>query len=250
MGKAGREKSVRERIKEQQQAARAAEKRRRMLTYAAVGVVALAAIGGGWFYTYSQSRSEQPAAGPLAPITVQPDGSVAMAKQGVAKPVIDVYEDFQCPGCQQFEELSGPTLKNLAFEGKAKVVYHPITIFGQEPLKSNSVRAAAALRCVPGGEPWMRLHDKLFQEQPREGDVGFQMADLVAWGKEAGVTAPGFEQCVTSQQHAQAHLAYSGKTMKEAAIEGTPTVKLDGQALEGEQLSPVGLRQAVEDAAK
>lgn len=249
MGKSERERSARDRIKEQQAADRARDKRKRLITYVTVGAVALLAIGGGWFYAYSTSQAEEAAAGQLAPITAQEDGSIVMAKAGVTKPVLDVYEDFQCPACKEFESVSGGTIKNLAFEGKAKVVYHPLTIFSEEPTKGNSLRAGAASRCVPGGNQWMSYHDKLYQEQPSETVEGFKLPDLVAWGKEVGVTAPGFDTCVTQQQKAQTQLDYSSKTMQSAAIQGTPTVKLDGTALEGNQLGPEGLRAAVLDAA-
>lgn len=250
MGKSERERSARERIKEQQLADRAKEKRRRTLTYVAVGALALVAIGGGWFYSYSTSQAEETSAGNLAPITAAADGTFVMAKAGVTKPVLDVYEDFQCPACKEFEAISGATIKNLAYEGKAKVVYHPISIFSEEPTKGNSLRAGAAVRCVPGGNEWMKYHDKLFEEQPSETVEGFKLPDLVSWGEEVGVKAPGFEQCVTGQQKAQAQIDFSEKTMTSAGIKGTPTLKLDGKVLEGQQLGPEGLREAVLDAAK
>ncbi|MEV0584900.1 thioredoxin domain-containing protein [Nonomuraea sp. NPDC050310] len=250
MGKADREKSARDRIKQQQAAERAREQRKRMITYVVGGAVAVLAVGAGYLYSVNRGSAEEAVTGPLAPITLAADGSVVMAKAGVEKPVVDVYEDFQCPACREFEKVDGPTFQNLAAEGKAKIVYHPVTIFGEEPTRGNSVRAAAAARCVPAGPQWLAFHNKLFEEQPPETVAGFKLEDLVQWGKDVGVTAPDFEQCVTSQKHAQAHLAYSDATLKSAAIEGTPTVKLNGTVLEGAQLSPEGLRQAVLDAAK
>ena len=129
-----------------------------------------------------------------------------------------------------------------------KVVYHPIVLFTQEPLKSNSLRASTALRCVPGGRPWMALHDQLFKEQPREGTVGFSVDDLVAWGKEAGVTDANFESCVRGQQGASEQLNYSSRTMQSAKIQGTPTVKLDGQELGDTAFVPGELESAVLEA--
>ncbi|MFI6319118.1 DsbA family protein [Nonomuraea sp. NPDC050556] len=250
MGKAEREKSARDRIKEQQAADRAAEKRKRLITYVAVGVVAVAAIGAGWYMAYSSSKSEAAGEG-LPPATVNADGSVSMGQAGVAKPVVDIYEDFQCPACKQLEEVSGTTFRNLALEGKAKVVYHPITIFSQEPTKSNSIRAGAAARCVSDGKQWLKYHDTLFKNQPDETVEGFKIPDLVAWGKADGVTAEGFDACVTTQKHAAAQAAYSEKINKEQKIEGTPTVKLNGVVMDNETaFSPKQLRQAVLDAAK
>ncbi|NUP67104.1 MAG: thioredoxin domain-containing protein [Nonomuraea sp.] len=226
--------SRREKIKEQQAAARVRDRRRRLVTYLAAGT----------------SRSEEPGAG-LAPISVQPDGSVVMAQNGVTAPVVDIYEDFQCPACKEAERVSGQTFKNLAFEGKAKVVFHPITIFSQEPTKSNSVRAASAARCVADGEQWMALHDLLFDNQPPESEKGFTPDQLKQWGKQAGVNAAGFDECVTSGKNDGAHLAYSQKVRDEQKLSHTPTVKLNGTEMDNAVLfSPAELREEVTRAAR
>jgi protein-disulfide isomerase len=250
MSKGGRAKSARDKIREQQAADRAREQRKRVVTYIAAGAVALAAVGAGWWYTASRSQSEV-AGDSLAPTTVQADGTVVMANDGVTAPVLDIYEDFQCPACKELERVSGPTLKNLAAEGLAKVVFHPITIFSQEPTKSNSVRAGAAARCVADGKQWVAFHDILYRNQPSETAEGFTTDQLVAWGKEAGVTTPGFEACVTSQKHAQAQLDQSRQVMAEQQLQGTPTIKLNGEVIDNSvAAAPQELRDTVTEAAK
>lgn len=250
MGKASRDQSTRDRIKAQREEERRRERMRRMVTITAAAVVALGAIGAGWWYAAQSSKSEQ-ASGSLAPVAAAADGSVVMAKAGVVKPVLDVYEDFQCPACKDLERTSGATIKNLAAEGKVKVVYHPITIFDGGITRANSVRAGAAARCVPGGAPWIKYHDRLFEEQPSEVVEGFKIPDLIAWGKDEGVTDPNFEKCVTSQEKAPAHIAYSTKILESQKLQGTPTLKLDGVEVPNEvAFKPAELRQAVLDAAK
>ncbi|PZG10402.1 DsbA family protein [Nonomuraea aridisoli] len=243
-------KSARDKIKEQQAAARARERRKRLATYVTTGVVALAAVGAGWWYAAMNSRSEE-AAGRLAPVSIQPDGSVVMAQAGVTGPVVDIYEDFQCPACKELERVSGATFKNLALEGKAKVVYHPITIFSQEPTRSNSLRAANAARCVADGKQWMAFHDLLFRNQPSETEPGFTPDQLKAWGKEAGVTSPGFDACVTQEKNREAQAAYSKKILDGQKIQHTPTVKLNGTEIDnGVLFSPRQLRDEITGAAK
>ncbi|GLW97371.1 thioredoxin domain-containing protein [Microtetraspora sp. NBRC 16547] len=250
MSKAARDASVRERIAAQREAQRKQEQRKRLATIITVVVVVLAVIGGGWWYAAQQTKSETVAGG-LAPVTVQSDGSVVMAKDGVTAPVLDVYEDPQCPVCKQLEEVSGPTIKNLAAEGKVKVVYHPLTIFSQEPTRSNSLRAASALRCVPDGKQWLAFHDKIFKEQPGETvEGGFKVDELVKWGQDVGVTAPGFESCVKEQKQTAAHEQYSTKTMTDQKLEGTPTLKLNGTQIDiNTTFVPSALRKEILDAA-
>ncbi|MGR6921468.1 DsbA family protein [[Actinomadura] parvosata] len=242
--------SARDKIKAQQAAQRARDKRRKTVTYVTAGVVAVAAVGLGWWYAASISRSEE-ATGALAPVTVQPDGTAVMAQNGVTAPVVDIYEDFQCPACKELERVSGQTFKNLAAEGKAKVVYHPITIFSQEPTKSNSVRAGNAARCVADGKQWLAFHDLLFKNQPSETEEGFKVDQLKQWGKDAGVSSPDFDQCVTSNKNAEAHLAYSKKISSEQKLDHTPTVKLNGTEIDNQVLfSPSQLRDEITGAAK
>lgn len=250
MGKAARDLSARERIKTQREQERKQQQRRRLVTIVAVAVVALAVIGGGWWYVQS-GRSETLGA-QLAPISKQPDGSWAMAKTGVEKPVLDIYEDFQCPACQAFEQTSSATVKNMAADGQVKVIYHPVNIFEAEPTRGNTVRASAAARCVPDGKQWMAFHDKLFKEQPPETQPGFSINELVTWGKEAGVTDPGFESCVRSQKHVQEQAAYSKKLSDAKAFpKGTPTLRLNGKEVDNNiSFNPSALRQAILDAAK
>ncbi|MEU0516345.1 thioredoxin domain-containing protein [Streptosporangium sp. NPDC006007] len=254
MGKAARDQSARDRIKAQREEQRRKERLKRVATITTVAVLALGAVGAGWWYAANGSKPEE-ATQALAPITVAADGSVVMSVAGVEKPVLDVYEDFQCPACKALEETSGATIKNLAAEGKVKVVYHPITIFAQEMsggvTRGNSVRAGAAARCVPGGAPWSKFHDRLFKEQPSETAEGFKPADMVAWGKEAGVTDPGFATCVTGQQKASEHTAFSAKILQEAKLGGTPTLKLNGTEMGNDvAFKPADLRKAILDAAK
>lgn len=250
MSKGDRAKSAREKIKVQQAADRARERRRKAVTYATVSVVAVAAVGLGAWYAASTSQAEQ-VGGQLPPTTVNPDGSVTMAQSGVTKPVVDIFEDFQCPACKQMEEVSGSTFRNLAAEGKAKVVYHPITIFSTDPTKSNSLRAGAAARCLADGKQWIAFHDLLYKNQPSETVEGFKTDQLVDWAKQAGATGAGIDTCITGQKNVQAQLDYSAKVMKEQKLGGTPTVKLNGTALDNKVVfAPKDLRDAVTKAAK
>ncbi|GGO02317.1 membrane protein [Microbispora rosea subsp. aerata] len=241
--------AARARIAAQREALRKQEQRKRITMIVTIAVVVvIAAVFTVW--TVRQGTSEE-ASGGSVPVTVEKDGTVVMAQPGVTAPVVDVFEDFQCPACKQFEEVSGPTLKNLATEGKAKIVFHPITIFSQEPTKGNSLRAASAARCVTDGQQWLAYHDKLYANQPSESVTGFTADELIKWGKEAGVTAPDFDNCVREQRNVAAHQEFSSKTMSTQKLGGTPTLKLNGKELDTNvAFVPSSLREAVESAGK
>ncbi|MFI7035788.1 DsbA family protein [Microbispora rosea] len=241
--------AARARIAAQRDALRKQEQRKRITMIVTIAVIiVIAAAFTVW--SVRQGAAEE-ASGGVAPVTVEKDGTVVMAQAGVTKPVVDVFEDFQCPACKQFEETSGSTLKNLAAEGKAKVVYHPITIFTQEPTKSNSLRAASAARCITDGRQWLAFHDLLYKNQPSETVSGFSADELIKWGKQAGVTAEDFDNCVRQQRNVAAHQQFSSQTMTAQKLQGTPTIKVDGKELDSNvAFVPSSLRDAVESAGK
>ncbi|GAA2265228.1 hypothetical protein GCM10010149_01600 [Nonomuraea roseoviolacea subsp. roseoviolacea] len=169
----------------------------------------------------------------------QPDGSMVLADTGASAPVLDLYEDFDCPICKDLHTRVDATIRRLATEGKVKVVYHPVTIFQDEPMHSNSVRAAAAARCVPE-DNWLAFRDELYSMQPAPHGVasGFTLEELARAARQAGASV---DQCVTSQTYAEDHLKQSARIR----LEGTPTVVLDGQLLGDEAFDPKALEAAI-----
>ncbi|MUL40785.1 thioredoxin domain-containing protein [Streptomonospora sp. PA3] len=204
MGKAAREAS-RERLRQEREQAKKRAARNRVLgVVGAALAVVLVVVGGGYLFFAQQSAQEQAFADryeQLPAQTLQEDGSVVLAKEGVKAPVVEVYADFQCPACKQFETASGPTLQQLASEGKAIVHYRPVSIFAQaqEPLSANSLRAAAAARAAADHGKFVQYNDLLFENQPPEGTQGFATGDLKEWGGEVGIDDPAFAQRVEAE---------------------------------------------------
>ncbi|MEZ7130690.1 DsbA family protein [Nonomuraea sp. AD125B] len=172
-------------------------------------------------------------------LTRQLDGSMVLADRGGDAPVLDVYEDFDCPVCKDMHAKVDPTIQRLAREGKVKVVFHAVTIFRDEPMRSNSIRAAAAARCVPESS-WLAFRDELYAIQPAPHGVasGFTVEELVGAARKAGAQV---DSCVRDQSYADAHLAETAKVR----LEGTPTLLLDGKLLGGEAFDPQALERAI-----
>ncbi|MFG2086059.1 MULTISPECIES: DsbA family protein [unclassified Spirillospora] len=254
MSKAARERSARERLAAERKRQAARQKQRRLLAIVLGSVVAVAVIVVGTVliidYQSKQGRAEVHQ-GALAPLSRQDDGSIVMAQPGVTKPVLEVFEDFQCPVCKQFEEATGETVLELAERGKVKVVYRPFHLFGQQkdPIRINSLRAAEAALCVPA-DKWISYHDALFRFQPAEGSEGFSPDDLVKWGKDVGVTDPNFEKCVRDEQKKSQVDAMTKYALQDRQVQGTPSVFLDGKQLDSTQfMNPAALRATIDAAA-
>ncbi|POM23945.1 DSBA-like thioredoxin domain protein [Actinomadura rubteroloni] len=242
MSKAARERSARDRLAAERARQAARQKQIRLLALVVGVVVAVAAVVAIVVVVADQKSKRNQVAerytGPQAPLSRQADGSIVMAKAGVTKPVLEIFEDFQCPHCAEFEKTEGKTVKSLAAEGKVKVVYRPFNLFSQQPdpSRGNSQRAAAAALCVPAAQ-WLSYHDALFKYQPAEGTGGFSIKDLVAWGKDVGVTDPKFSTCVTKQEKDKQVGEMTSYTALTRKVDSTPTLVLDGKKLTSQQMS-------------
>ncbi|GAA4905633.1 DsbA family protein [Streptomonospora salina] len=209
MGKAAREAS-RERLRQEREREKKRAARTRMLGVAGAALaVVLVVVGGGYLLFSQQQEQEQEFADryeDLPAQELQEDGSVVLAGQDVQAPVVEVYADFQCPACEQFENASGPTLQQLAAEGDAIVHYRPVSIFAQSqaPLSANSLRGAAAARAAADHGGFVQFNDLLFENQPAEGSEGFAVEELKQWGEDAGIDDPAFAQRVEDESEVAA----------------------------------------------
>lgn len=250
MSKAARQRSARDRLAEERKRQAQAAARRRALLITLSGLAVLALVVGITVFvtTKKEARTQQAAAytGQLAPVSRNADGSITMAKAGVNAPVLEIFEDFQCPICKEVETTSGDTIKRLAAEGKAKVVYRPFQLFQDEPLSSNSRRAANAALCTPA-DKWISYHDALYKFQPAEGKEGFSDKDLLAWGGDLGVTGSTFTKCVNDTQKTRQVAQMTQYATGPRKVAGTPTVFLDGRQLDlrNQLLNPTALAQAI-----
>jgi protein-disulfide isomerase len=246
--------SARERLK-LERALRARRRRRFRITSVAVLVLAVAAVtasfalhhGGGGVRTGNAAAPGFGYAGPYAPVTLNADNSVTMAQPGVSQPVLDVYEDFQCPMCRTFEKGNGAAIQRLAQQGQVKVVYYLFTVFDSQPARANSIRAWAAAKCAPASQ-WARYHNTLYASQPAPTTAGgFAVSLLVRLGRGVGIAVPGFAQCVQSQQYAGQDPPLSDQIMN-SGISGMLTLKLNGTLLDPD-LKPSQLRQQIMSAS-
>lgn len=240
MSRKADQQAARERVKamreEQARKQRRVERMTRLGVAAAL-VVAIVIIG----IVVQATRSQ------VDPTATRPTG-ISEAGGGVvigtaSAPVVDVWLDFQCPYCRQFDLSTGPTLDQLAEDGKAKVIYHPLSFLGPE-----SVRAANAYGCsVDAGKPseYMRV---LYENQPPEKSGGYTNEDLIKFAEQAGITGDEFEQCVNDGKY-ETWVEDVAKQGDKAGVQGTPTVRIDGENVPPEQFTPEGITQAVEAAS-
>lgn len=192
MGSEARRRS-REKLREQREREkRAAKRTKTLIVVGAAAAVVLLIVGIGYI-ALNADRRDSEYEGTLAPQALQEDGSVVMAQDGAEAPVVEVYADYQCPACRQFDQLNGDVLSSNAAEGQAIVHYRPVSIFAQQPVpvSSNSLRASVAARAAADHDRFVEYNDILFENQPAGGAEGFTVDELKDWFAE---TDPSDEQ--------------------------------------------------------
>jgi len=166
-----------------------------------------------------------------------------------AAPVrMDIFQDYMCPACGQFEQISGETVDGYVDDGTVRVYYHTMSFLDRTSNGTRySTRAASSAGCAADQGVFREYNRLLYQNQPSEGTNGLSDDELIDIGAQAGTNAPAFEVCVRNLDYEE----WVGNVTEDAfndGVEGTPTVRVDGQSVE--DITPAGLTKAIEDALK
>ena len=231
-------------------AAQAADQRRqRMITLVGLlGVVVLVGliIGGAIYVNKSSSESGNgsvtlPTVDPAAPLPKTVLGSSSPQAYGVpfgskeSAPVLEVWEDFQCPLCAKFEAKSGAAIAKLASDGVLRLIERPATFLDQAFPQSDhsSARATAAWGCAIDAGVGAAYRSTVLANQPAVEGVGYTDAQLVEFGTQVGLTgtaATTFASCVADHTYL-GWAVNSAQAFNDNAIAGTPTVLVNGTEL-------------------
>lgn len=155
-------------------------------------VIVLAVVVGAALWLVNRNKpADLPAAIPLAAdgpeYRVVAQGDTIVTGDPQAPVTIDVYEDFLCPGCGEFEKVYHQRLAQAAADGKARVVYHPVAITDRLSVPPGySTLAAGATFCAAEAGIFPRFHDSLFATQPAEGGPGWTSAQLQQLARDLG----------------------------------------------------------------
>ena len=127
------------------------------------------------------------AAGPQ--IATNPPAAAPLDKCGTATcgdanaPVtIDLYADFQCPYCAQFDPVLQQLGPNYIDTGKVKLVFHDFAFIGAE-----SDAAAQAAMCAGDQDKFWMFANDLYQHQGAENSGVFSSSNLKKLAVAAGL---------------------------------------------------------------
>ena len=157
---------------------------------------------------------------------------------------IQMYVDYLCPVCGDFEKTNGDYISSLMQNGNTTVEIHPITILDRLSQGTKySTRAANAAACVADYSPnqFYDFHNLLYANQPAENTTALTDAQLIEFTTQAKVeNASGVSACITNQEfkawvNAASARALNGPIPNSnvAKVEGTPTIIVNGLKYEG-----------------
>lgn len=163
---------------------------------------------------------------------------------------VDVWADFQCPGCRQMAtRVEPPLIASYVIPGYAKMVFHDAAFQGAKAgtAYDESVEAAAAARCGEQQGMFWQMHDWIFANWNGENEGAFRADRLRAIAEHAGLDMTQYDACMASGGQQAAVRAETQDALSQG-INQTPSVFINGTLYTG-TVSVPDLGAAIMDAA-
>lgn len=173
-------------------------------------------------------------------IPVGASGAAGTQNEGAER--LDVYLDYMCPVCGQFESINGASIDQMREDGDITLVVHPVSILDRLSQGTDySSRSAAAAAWVADRAPeaFAEYNDLLFANQPAENSPGLTDAQLADLAEQAGAPADVAEGITDGEADdtfrdwvtAATEVATSDPDLMnpETGSFGTPTVLVGGE---------------------
>ncbi len=188
-------------------------------------------------------------------VTASEGYGVPIGKQDSNSPRAELYEDFQCPACGQFEKTNSANVFASAEKGEINLTLHPMIFLDRNfpESKLSSLRATMAWGCAVDAGKTVEYHSGIFAMQPAKEGSGYSDEQLLGLAKEVGITNDSyteFESCFTSNKY-KGWAQNSELHAKDRGVQGTPSLFLNDKALDAQAIyDPAGFAKAVADAKK
>jgi protein-disulfide isomerase len=221
------------------------QRRRRRALWISFGTIVVLATAG--LISWNVYRAQRPVTYAM-PAGVTSDGGpsagITAADEGGAIPV-EVYLDFLCPECNQFEANTTATMNQLLAAKKIKLIWHPLSILNtQSNPPGYSMRAASAAGCAAdvGMNKMKAFGEALFQAQPPAGSAGLNDDQLIELAGRVGIITPAFAACVRELRYRD-WVNNGNEKATQRGVKQAPTVYVNGKPVP--QPGPATLYSAV-----
>ncbi|MFN8120162.1 MAG: thioredoxin domain-containing protein [Micropruina glycogenica] len=239
--------SRREALRRQQEAQARAKRLQRIILVAAI-VLGLVVIGVVGTIVVSQLNKGGTAAGTNSsvPVNATSDASGIVVNPGTFKdgvPKVEVFLDYQCPVCKQFETQFGTTLDDMATKGEIQLIYRTMTFLDNKLRNDSSLKAGIAAACADNAGAYSAYHNAIFAGQPTNEGTGYTTQQLrVDFAGTAGITGDkltGFQQCYDSRT-TQSFVEGTNEKAAADGVNSTPTIMVNGTKLDNNTIFTQG----------
>ena len=197
-----------------------------------IGMVSLVLVVGVGV-SFSTNRSDSNAVTPA--LVEKSEGyGIVFNKELTGVPKIDIWEDFQCPVCRNFEAINAKQIKEWIDTKKATVVFHPLSFIGAiNPYETNeSALMANAAACAADEGKFLQYHEALYVNMATSENSGkWNPITLVELGDKLGISSEEFKGCVNNGKY-QDWVRNVANDGSEKNVNATPTVFLNGKEIE------------------
>jgi protein-disulfide isomerase len=141
---------------------------------------------------------------------------------------MEVYADFQCPICGQFDRGTLQQIEDKYVKtGKVKIVFNHFAFIGDE-----STRAAEASECANAQGKFWEYADTLFNNQAGENQGAFSDANLEKFAQQVGLDMTQYRTCMQNNTYLSKVQA-STQNGTARGVNATPTIFINGQVVRG-----------------
>ena len=130
-------------------------------------------------------------------------------------------------------------------------VYYPLTFLDANLGNDSSLRAASASGCAADAGAFGKFHATVYANQPKQEGEGYTDAQLLQFGKDAGITGEAYSTFETGVEDVTYRdwTQVVEKSQASRNVTSTPTVFVNGEELPREDYTAEGLKKAVENAS-
>lgn len=166
-----------------------------------------------------------------APQAAMVDGDTGAIMVGTGAADVEVYFDFYCPHCQQFEQVYGPAISGHLDRGDITLHMHPVALGTLNAASGTdfSQRSASALYCVAETSPEAAhpFMEAVFDAAPT--GPGLTDKELIELASDVGAT--DITSCVTDRSYVDFVDAQTGSLPEnpDTGSVGTPALLVNGE---------------------
>ena len=213
-----------------------------LITVVALIAVAVVVLGGVVWMAQRGGEANPITFGDTADelIEITDTGVIALGEPDA--PTVQIWEDFNCPGCASFEGQYGPLLSEAVDAGDLRVEYHMVDFQNRASASGEySTRAIAAIQCVAAKDSlpvFTEVKNTFYANQPAGQGGDLSASDLAGIAESAGANSDTVECIGNVESNGGMEKASDTASNAQSSIRdvtsqvATPTVAYEGEVME------------------